>query len=163
MEGYGDRQIIVKDLSKIKGKWDEGKSITSCTSRGSTYYIVMTDNVDGYQGQTQSYFCRSSWPDVNDEIEKNYKDGKIITSICYNFGLRQYLVVMTKSSAGQSYHWSSNTTEWSKWIYEMFIVKGYHPTILFEDPNSHHSLTVVTADTQRTTYTWCSYPLKLIL
>ena len=74
LEGYGDRQIIVMDLSKIKGKWDEGKSITSCcTSKGSTYYIVMTGNgyLPQYQGQNQCFFSRSSWPDVK---EKNWKE-----------------------------------------------------------------------------------------
>ena len=159
LEGYGDRQVIVKDLSKIKGNWDEGKSITSCTSRGSTYYIVMTDNVDGFRGQKQSYFCGSSWPNVEEEIKKKYKDRLIITSICYNLGLREYLVVMTKSSARQLYHKSSDSIESPKWMEEMYF-KGYFPTIIFQDPNSDHLLAVATADTQRTSYTYRCNPLK---
>ena len=108
VEGYGDDQSIVKELSKVKKNWDDGKMITSCTSKGSTYYIVMTDNVNGYHGKGQSYFSRSSWSDIESEIKKCYKDGRIITSICYNHGLHEYLVVMTTSPAGQSYKRTSD-------------------------------------------------------
>lgn len=153
VEGYGNGQTIVRQLSNVKEKWDDGQRITSCTSKGSTYYMVMTDNVNGYHGKGQNYFSRSSWPDVANEIGKHYKDGKIITSICYNQGLEEYLVVMTTSSAGQSHKWTTTSTDRSKWMDEMYKNKDYHPTIVFKDPNDDQILVVMTSDNQRSDYT----------
>ena len=152
VKGFGASQSIVKKLSDIKEKWDDGKMITSCTSNRSTYYIVMTDKVSGFHDAGQSYFTRKSWSDVASEIGKHYKDGKIITSLCYNQGLEQYLVVMTTSSAGQSYKWSANSEEGSKWMDEM-CQKDRHPTIVFKDPNDGQILVVMTSDDQRSGYT----------
>ena len=157
VKGYGDVQSIVKgkDLSLVEKNWDNGKMITSCTSKGSTYYIVMTDNVNGYHGKGQTYISTSSWSDIENEIGKHYKDGKIITSICYNQGLQEYLVVMTTSSAGQSYKWTNNPTSnpTKTWMDKMYKVKDYHPTIIFEDPNDDQTLIVMTSDNDRTCYT----------
>ena len=152
VEGFGYDQSIVKELSDIKEKWDDGKMITSCTSNRSTYYIVMTDKVSGYHDAGQSYFTRKSWSDVSSEIGKHYKDGKIITSLCYNQRLKEYLVIMTASSEGQSYKRTSNSKERSKWIDEMYK-KDRHPTIVFKDPNDDQILVVMTSDDQRSGYT----------
>ena len=151
--GYGYGQTIVKALSSVKKEWDDGKMITSCNSHGSIYYIVMTDKVDGYHGKGQTYFSRSSWSDIDSEIGKHYQDGKIITSICYNQGLKEYLVVMTTISAGQSYMWTKDSSERSKWMDEMYEEKDYHPTIVFKDPNDDQILVVMTSDDQRSGYT----------
>ena len=155
VNGYGNGQTIVKQLSKIRDKWDDGRKITSCTSKGSTYYIVMTGKVDRFHSKSQTYFTRSSWSDVESKINKHYEYGKIITSICYNQGLEEYLVVMTKSSDGQRYKWTTSSSKRSKWMDEMYEDEDYHPTIVFKDPNDDNILVVMTSDEHRSGYTAC--------
>ena len=150
--GFGNGQSIIYQLSDIKKKWDDGQKITSITSEGSKYYIVMTGHVYGYQGQAQSYFTRNSWSEVSDEIGKHYKDKKIVTSICYNEVLHQYLVVMTQSFSGQSMKWCTNQTEINEWMDDMFENKKQHPTIVFKDPNFDKILVVMTTDSTRSNY-----------
>ena len=160
VNGYGNGQTIIKQLSKVKEKWDDGWKITSCTSKGSTYYIVMTGNVDGYHSKSQTYFTHNSWSDVESKIDEYYEAGKIITSICYNQGLEKYLVVMTKSFAGQTYKWTNSPTKLSKWMDDKSKNKGYHPTIVFKDPNDDNILVVMTSEEQRSGYTACwDFPL----
>ena len=67
IEGYGNGQGILSldpyngvnwygDIANYLQPVYEGKSITSCTSKDSTYYFIMTENVIGYHGERQIYF-----------------------------------------------------------------------------------------------------------
>jgi len=154
MDGYGNAQSIVTETSNIKGKWDQGEMITSCTAKGSTYYIVMTQNVVGFHGKGQRFFKKNDWSDIKTEISKEWEDGRVITGICYNHGLEEYLVVMTKSSAGQNYKWfkPSELTKRKSWENKEFQEKNGHPTIYFRDPNDEQLLVVYTSDENRSGY-----------
>ena len=116
IEGYGIGQSLItynpsKDtcfdnIADILQKWQvvqhyKGRAVTCCTSKASTYYIVMTDNVIGYHGERQVYFTYRDWSDVEIEIKFNHNYGYNITSLCYNQELQEYLVVMTTSPARQ--------------------------------------------------------------
>ena len=149
--------------SNVMISYQKGKKITSCTAKGSTFYFVMTKNVVGYHGKRQCWFTRSSWAEIEIEIEKNWSNGKVITGICYNQGLKQYLVVMTESAADQSYRCFkySEFSEQSKWEDKEYDEKDRHPTIYFLDPNNHQLLIVYTSDENRSTYTaWPWFSLQ---
>ena len=161
LKGYGGQQCIVTDLSDIYEKWVEGKDITSCTSIGSTYYIVMTEKVVGYHGQAQRYHNHKTWSEIETAISDSYKDNEIITGICYNRGLQEYLVVTTESDASQSFEWMDSRSRFDKWMDYQYQQEDNHPTIVFKDPNFDQILLVMTSDEHRTGgYTACwNFPL----
>ena len=103
MEGYGTKQVIIDSTDDIQKQWKDGLEITSCAALDSTFYIVMTKDTKEYDGKGQKWFTRSTWTETRDEIQEGYKEGKVITGICYSTGLEQYLVVMTKMPQRQSY------------------------------------------------------------
>ena len=164
LQGYGGRdQSIITELSDIEEKWKEGKKITCCTSLGDRYYIVMTENVVGSQGK-QFLITHSSWPDVESMIEKYYKEGKIITALCYNVGRQEYLVVMATSRATQSFEWrrhsGSNGFDISMEDEEEDNEK--HITLVFKDPKDNRNLVVRTSDKHRddgSTAAYWDFPL----
>ena len=170
IKGYGNGQKIipydalndtgfdsVADLLKL---WEEVRydkrttdvvalgDITSITSNGSTYYIVITDNAIGYHGRRQTYFTGRHWPDVENQIWISNNNGFNITSICYNEGLQEYLVVMTLSCDRQSWFKSGDASERSYWMSEMSIL-GYHPSLIFDDQIDDKILVVMTSDSDR--------------
>ena len=114
----------------------------------------MTKNVVGYHGKLQTYFTKNSWSDIETEISKHWENGKIITGICYNHGLKQYLVVMIESTAGQNYERfkSSESSEKSKWEKKEYHEEDRHPTIYFLDPNDNQLFVVYTSDKNRAGY-----------
>ena len=163
MKGFGTSQSIVTDTANIEKNWDEGLRITACAARGSTFYIVMTKDAKEYQGKAQTWFTRSTWNEVDSKIQKEYKNRKAITGICYSTGLKQYFVVMTKMAAGQCYRWHGNSKEEckarSKWVDDKYQ-EGFHPTIVFNDPTDDKILIVMTEDKNRLDY---YYALKLLM
>ena len=134
MKGYGTKQVIVKSTDDIQKQWDDGLMITSCAALDSTFYIVMTKDTKEYDGKGQTWFTRSTWTDTREEIQEGYKEGKVITEICYSTGLQQYLVVMTKMPQGQTYGWfdTAETIAMSDWEDEKFK-QGFHPTVKCDD------------------------------
>ena len=155
MEGFGTSQLIVKDMFANMKKGDDGYSITACAARGSTFYTVMTKDTKEYQGKAQAWFTRNTWIEVHREIQKEYKNGKAITGICYSTGLKQYFVVMTEMTAEQCYKWRGNSNKeriaHSKWMDEKHN-EGFHPTIVFNDPTDDKILIVFTKDENRSGY-----------
>ena len=75
----------------------------------------MTKNVVGYHGKNQfiSIINYKSGPrsEIKNTIFQDWKNGFVITGICYNHGLSEYLVIMTKSNASQSYGWFDPSEE----------------------------------------------------
>lgn len=150
MENYGTGQTIVTDLTDIEREWNDGFKITACAARGSTFYIIMTKDTNEYKGR-QKWFTSDSWGRAQSEIEKEYKEGKAVTGICYSTGLGQYFVVMTETPQGQTYEWCNNYTARKKWLNEKYN-EGFHPTIIFKDPTDNQILCVVTEDKNRSGY-----------
>ena len=127
----------------------------------------MTENVEGYSSRSQIYINSSSWP--KDEIKEGLKKGRIITDICYNEGLHEYMVVMTSTSERQKYRWfessdgskedltTSNGKTLAEWLGELEKRRKWqancHPTIVFKDPNDGRLLIVVTTGEDSVGYT----------
>ena len=157
MEGYGTEQVIIKtDLKStddVKKQWDDGLRITSCAALDSTFYIVMTKYTKEYNGEEQKLFTCRTWEETNDEIQKEYKEGKTITGICYSTGLELYLVVLTKIPQRQTYRWfdKTDTIAMGDWEKEKFK-QGFHPTIIFKNPTDNKTLIVMTNDENISTY-----------
>ena len=167
IEGYGKNQWIIpfnpinepwfdNDITHLlrtcrDGKNDQhGKTITSCTSKDSTYYIVMADNVIGYESEHQVFFTSRRWSGVEEGIRSYYNDGcgHKITSLCYNQGLEEYLVVMTLSRDEQKWFKSGHAYERSVWISEMSEL-GYLPSLIFNDQTDGKTFVVMTSDNDR--------------
>lgn len=91
MENYGTSQSIVTNLFDISKKWEEGFKITACATRCSTFYIVMTKDTNEYKGD-QTWCTRNSRQEANNEMQKNYKEGRALTGICYSTGVGQYFL-----------------------------------------------------------------------
>ena len=128
-----------------------GKRITSCTARGSSYYIVMTKNVNQYHGKRQVFLRKKYWQNMDAKISQYWNNGFAITGICYNHGLSEYLVIMTKSNASQSYGWfePSEESEQFNWEFEEYYEEKKHATIYFLNPNDDQLLVVCTSDKNR--------------
>ena len=150
MENYGTGQSIVTNLLDVKKKWEDRFMITACAARGSTIYVVMTKDTNEYKAEQTCFTC-ISWQEAKNEIQKNYKEGRAITGICYSTGLGQYFVVMTKIPQEQTYGRFGNNTARSNWMGEKYK-EGFHPTIIFKDPNDDEILVVMTKDENRSSY-----------
>ena len=153
MEGYGTTQVIINSMDDLKKEWDDGLRITSCAALDSTFYIVMTKDTKEYDGKRQTCSTRSTWTDTREKIREGYKEGRVITGICYSTGLKQYLLVMTKMPQEQTYRWFGNTERIARsdWEQEKFK-QGFHPTIIFKDPTGNETLSVMTKDENRSGY-----------
>merc|ERR1711974_134814 len=86
--GFHTVDTVVNLLSVCRQDLGNGE-VTSVTSKGSTYYIVMTSNALDYHGRGQTYFTCRDWSDVELKARVCQQDGYIITSICYNQGLQE--------------------------------------------------------------------------
>jgi len=156
MKNFGTHQEIVTDTPLIKEKFDDGFRITACAARGSTFYVIMTKDTKEYRAKGQKWFTRSTWSGVTKpEIEKGYREGKILTGICYSTGLRQYFVVMTEMPEEQCCYWFDCTKEGvsakTDWMDEKYK-EGFHPAIIFKDPTYNQILFVMTKDENRSNY-----------
>ncbi|KAL9953310.1 hypothetical protein ACROYT_G040707 [Oculina patagonica] len=160
MENYGSNQTIVRNVYDIKRIWEDGFKITACAARGSTFYVIMTQDTEEYKGKIQVCFTCVTWAEAQNEIQKKYKEGKAITGICYSTGLEQYFVVMTESSERQTYKWFGDGSTANNWVDEQYHV-GYHPSVIFKDPTDNKILVVMTSDKNRSGYTSrINYKLK---
>ncbi len=77
----------------------------------------------------------------------------VISHICYNHGLKQYLVVLTGGPGrkAQVTKWFS-THENDKWWIDQMREQGLHPTFIFYDINLNKLLHVMTEDNDRNDY-----------
>ena len=151
MKKYGTNQTIITSTFNIQKKLDEGFKITACAARGSTFYVIMTKDTEEYKGKAQTWFTRSTWDKADNEIQKGYKEGKVITGICYSSGRGRYLVVMTKTPEKQFYDRSDDEIARIKWMDEK-EENEFHPTIIFKDPTDQKMLVVMTEDDNRPGY-----------
>ena len=62
--GFRTVDTVVNLLSVCRQDLGNGE-VTSITSKGSTYYIVMTSNALDYHGRGQTYFTCRNWSDVD--------------------------------------------------------------------------------------------------
>ena len=157
---FGTDQGVAWDLGEpdLKEWWDNGYMITACGARDSRFYYVMTRGAKGFErGIGQSWAKQSTWNEVKKYISEKWKEGMIITGICYSTGLKQYLVIMTESSEGQDYKWESEGI--SEWMDEQYE-KKHHPTIIFTDPIDQDDFVVMTTDKNRSGYRKLHITLK---
>ena len=147
MRGFGTDQDSIwgPDLDVLDKWYDANYYITACGAKDSRFYFIMTRGAKGYDGKKQVCSTRSSWAMAKKYISEQWKDGKIITGICYSTEKKEYLVVMTESSEGQNY--GNYDSEWMDQEYK----KGHYPTIIFHDPSDNKVLIVTTSDSN--TYT----------
>ena len=75
----------------------------------------------------------------------------LLNRICYSTGKKQYLLVMTESSAGQSFHWGISEALDYKWVKEKYH-NGLYPTIIFHDPSDDLVVVVMTSNSNRSGY-----------
>ncbi|PFX14089.1 uncharacterized protein LOC111345226 isoform X1 [Stylophora pistillata] len=153
MHRHGLSQIIVNDVSGIREGYDAGYFITECAARDSKYYIVMTKDVNECDNEMQQKaVSERNWSEIREEVERGYEEGMVITGICYSPKLREYLLVMTESPAGQNYKWFDEGFPITPWLNNLHK-EGFHPTIIFKDPADGKVLVVVTTDDNRSTFT----------
>ena len=84
----------------------------------------MTKNVDEYHGKRQIFLRKNYWSKMDAKIIQYWDKGFRITGICYNHGLGEYLVIMTKSTASQSYEWFKDSEEREQFIWEFEYLVG---------------------------------------
>ena len=138
--------------SQVQKWYDADYRITACGARNSTIYYIMTRGAKGYAGKKQTCITKDSWHEAQEFISLQWKDGKILTGICYSTGKKQYLLVMTESSERQTYklQTTSQATD-NDWMNEEFQ-EGHYPTIIFHDPSDSVVIVVVTSDSNRSGY-----------
>ena len=112
----------------------------------------MTKGTDEYKG-IQSCFTCISWQEADNEIQKDYKEGRAVTGICYSTGVGQYFIVMTETPQGQTYKWFDDTTVRRNWM-DVKYKEGFHPTIIFKDPTDKKTLVVMSTDNNRSGYVY---------
>ena len=162
MEGYGTKQAIIKSTGDVRKHWNDGSEITSCAALDSTFYIVMTKHTKEYHGKQQRWFTKRTRRETKDAIWKGYREGKVITGICYASGLKLYFVVMTASRRRQCFRWLDMTKRGAKrdWVGEKYD-QGFRPTIVFNDPTDNKTLIVMTKDGNRSGYVdWAKIKLR---
>ena len=163
MTGFGSCQQVVPDMDEVypgtrKNKLnvryntvkatEEGKQgyrITTVGARHEHFYFVLTKDVEGFSARKQSYFTSAEWNTVSKMIEVEWKDGKIVTSICFCEKKKRYLVVMTESDAGQETRWDKGNRKDENWTNDKER-GGFHPTVIFKDPTSGRVWRVVTTE-----------------
>ena len=161
MENYGTAQSIITNTSDIKKMYDVGFRITACAARGSTFYVIMTKDTKEYKRKAQACFIRSTWNDACTEINAEFSGGKHVTGLCYSTGLKLYFVVMTEKADGQYLYWFNDGNARNNWMDEKWK-EGFHPTIIFRDPNLNKTLVVMTADKNRSGFGYdCRFGYKL--
>lgn len=120
----------------------------------------MTRETKEYKWKEQAWFTPNTWHEANDEIKEEYREGKVITGICYSPGLKQYFVVMTAIPERKTWKWFDVTepaaSGWMKSLWE------YHPTVIFKDPTDKKTLVVMTADENiSSSRCTCKFSVKL--
>ena len=153
VENYGTLQINLCGTAEIQKYHDKGFRITACGARKSIFYIIMTSETEEYHGKRQKWFVQEEWRQVDDAIQEGYKDGMVITGICYSTGLKQYFVVMTETPGKQTYQrFNASTAEEhidrEKWVGEK-CKEGLYATIIYRDPTDNKLLIVMTEDENR--------------
>ena len=95
----------------------------------------MTKNVNQYHGKHQVFLRQKYWRSMDARISQCWNNGYSITGICYNHGLSEYLVIMTKSNASQSYEWFEQTEESEQFIWEF---DEYYEEKISHPPNEEN-------------------------
>lgn len=153
MKGYGSDQSIVRKMTEIQKIYDKGLKITACASQGSTFYIIMTKNTKEYHGKEQEWFTRHTWDEAKEKINEGYRNGMVLTGICYSTRLEQYFVVITKTRQRQTSRWftMNEGKDMEQWVDHKYEC-GFHPSIIFTDPTNKMVLIVVTSDQNKLNY-----------
>ena len=126
----------------------------------------MTKNVVSYNGKSQIININiinknyrpgprsEKWSEIKTTLFQNKENGYVITGICYNHGLKEYLIVFTESTASQNYKWfkPSEDKERNIWEANEYYEFLRHPTIYFRDPNYDELLVVCISDENRSSY-----------
>ena len=77
MENFGTNQAIITNTSDIQKFWKDGFRITACAARGSTFYIIMTKGTKEYGEKSQVWITGNTWLEVDTEIRKGTRPGKL--------------------------------------------------------------------------------------
>ena len=150
LENYGTAQTIVENRTDLETKLKDGFKITACVALRSRFSVIVTKGTVEYTGKRQKWFISKTFSDTSTKIADLSDEGCTVTGICYSTGLKQYFVVMTRIPEVQSSHyWFYDTTVALSGMEEQRGV-GYHPTLIFMDPNDHkRTLVVMTTDENR--------------
>ena len=139
----GTDQIIVSvdDYSETDFMWSDFK-ITSCTSVGGRYQLVLAKGAPGFSGE-QRVDIFSKWEDFLPRIE-------VITGICYNSQKQEYMVVsteMTDQPFDSCDRWfnSWDLISITQWKNEKLKL-GMTPKLIFRDPTNWQVLIVVSGN-----------------
>ena len=153
MDDFGTTQGVAwdSDMSTVQEWFDAGYHITACGARNSQFYYIMTRGAMGYDGKKQTCTLKDSWGEAEDYIRQQWEKGYVLTGICYSTGKKQYFLVMTQSSEGQtqSHNWGTTSQAVDfNWVEEECRM-GREPTIIFHDPSDNLVLVVTTSDRNR--------------
>ena len=151
---YGTFQTIIRSTDPDSVFLHDNGCVTSCTVYNSTYYFVVTAGVAEFDGKNQEIFRKESKRDLEKYINKQKSRGLIITSVCYNFDAKEYLVVMTESqNTLQEHAWFSDFNKKVDWESDQFQRnESVVPTVWFQDPSDGQYLCVMTCDNNRSGY-----------
>lgn len=149
LENYGTAQTFAENPRDLETKLKDGFKITACAAWRTGISVIMTKGTDEYSRKPQEWFTYETFSDTSTKIDDLSEEGYTVTGICYSTGLRRYFVVMTMIADVQSsYDWFDDTTVALNWMEQQRGV-GYHPTLVFMDPNDRKTLVVMTTDENR--------------
>jgi len=151
IEGYGTHQQIFIDYPSAVNflrTTDRNFAISAVASWGSRFCFIMTEGVEMYDGEGQTFTIIRSWGSVKEAIEEGWSSGFIITGLCYSKKTGLYVLVMTESPEIQCYRWGLPNES-----YNDKFVQGYHPTLVLHHPTYVMILTVMTTDQNRSGHT----------
>jgi len=134
--------------SWISTKWSEKYMITSWAGGEGKWFVVMTKGVEGIgcgfgNNKRQAWRTRTTWSEINTEIDKMWADGYVITSIAYEDQLRTWMVIFTESRRGQRLKWAKEFP--TAWVKEQ-CDNNYAITTLLRDPADDQYLVIMTTD-----------------
>lgn len=159
MEQYGTAQTILTNTSDVEKKMKDGFKITACTAQGSVFYIIMTKGTKDYR-RKQEWFTSDSWDEAERLIQEKCKERRVVTGICYSTGQNKYLIVVMEISHDQIFRKFRCGADLKKWVKKEHE-DGFHPTIIFRDPNDKQTLVVMIKDGNNQPYS-CTYDFKVV-
>ena len=82
-------------------------------------------------------------------IQRGCNEGFVETGLCFSKETGTYLIVMTESTAVQSYNWDNQQSD--------FTLDGHSPSFVLHRPNNDLILTIRKTDINRA---WCEIHSK---
>ena len=153
IDDFGKAQSIIQ-TEDPEDLFLPGLSVTSVTCLNKKYFFVVTSGVSQYENKEQVIFTKSNRSDLDTELKKQRSEGKVITSLCINHELSEYLVVMTEmEGCEQASGWFKTRTadggrERDKRS-EPYVRRRLWYTTVCGDPSDYQTFYVRTSDEDR--------------